>query len=115
MFASTKFTAVLSILAAATTAVYAAPAKVFDSHDVGKVDVVFRPDITAPIAGAVWNVGSIQTITWDTSNIPTDALNQTGIVLLGYVEDGDTTGNEHLDVRMYHFSRPRIRGPWKRV
>ncbi|KAM5534991.1 hypothetical protein V8D89_011364 [Ganoderma adspersum] len=96
MIASTKF-AVLSVLAAATAAVSAAPAKVFNSNDVGKVDLVFRPDITAPVAGAVWNTGTIQTITWDTSDIPTEALNQTGLVLLGYIEDGDMS--EHLDVQ----------------
>ena len=99
MFASTKLAAVFSVLAAATAAVSAAPAKVFNSNDVGKVDLVFRPDITAPTAGVVWTTGTIQTITWDTSAIPTEALNQTGLILLGYIEDGDTS--EHLDVRTY--------------
>ncbi|KAI1790164.1 hypothetical protein LXA43DRAFT_891553 [Ganoderma leucocontextum] len=96
MFASTKFAAVLSVLAAATAAVSAAPAKVFNPNDAGNVDIAIRPDITAPTAGAVWNVGSLQTITWDTSDIPTEAMNQTGLILLGYLQDGDTS--EHLDL-----------------
>ncbi|PIL22643.1 hypothetical protein GSI_15335 [Ganoderma sinense ZZ0214-1] len=96
MFASTKFAAVLSVLAVAI-AVSAAPAKVFNSNKAGNVDIVFRPDITSPTVGAIWNTGTIQTITWDTSDIPTEALNQTGLVLLGHIEDGDS--NEHLDVQ----------------
>ena len=111
MFSSAKFTAVLSVFTAAASA---APAKVFNSNNVGNVDIVFRPDITAPAAGVVWNKGSIQTITWDTSDIPMEALNQTGLVLLGYIQDGDT--NEHLDIRKHPCSPPHsgVRGSCKR-
>ncbi|KAI0632225.1 hypothetical protein C8Q77DRAFT_910051 [Trametes polyzona] len=91
MFA-TKFTAVFAALAAAATAVSAAPA----TFTGGKVEIVYRPHVIAPQAGDVWPVGSTQTITWDTSDIPEEAKNQTGLVLLGYIEDGSE--NEHLDV-----------------
>ncbi|EJF63335.1 hypothetical protein DICSQDRAFT_134768 [Dichomitus squalens LYAD-421 SS1] len=96
MFASTKFLAAFSVLAAAAAAVSAAPAKVFEPTN-GNVDVVFRPHITAPTAGVVWQAGSSQTITWDASNIPAENQNQTGLILLGYIEDGDV--NEHLDIQ----------------
>ena len=59
-------------------------------------DIVISPPITAPEAGDVWPVGSVQTVTWDTSVIPPDAPVLTGEILLGYVEDGST--DEHLDI-----------------
>ncbi|KAI0826910.1 hypothetical protein BC628DRAFT_1418958 [Trametes gibbosa] len=89
---STKLTTVLAALAVAATAVSAAPA----TFNGGKVDVVFRPHVTAPTADAVWPAGSVQTITWDTSDIPDDVKNQTGLILLGYIQGDDS--NEHLDV-----------------
>ncbi|KAL1950556.1 hypothetical protein VTO73DRAFT_5680 [Trametes versicolor] len=90
---STKLTTLFAALAVAASAVSAAPA----TFSGGKVDIVFRPQVTAPTAGDVWPAGSTQTITWDTSAIPAEARNQTGLILLGYVEEGDATGNEHLD------------------
>ena len=63
---------------------------------VRAVNDVFSPRITKPTAGDVWDVSSVQTITWDTSNIPAANLNQTGLILLGHVEDGST--DEHLDI-----------------
>ena len=39
---------------------------------------------------------STQTITWDTSAIPAEAANTTGLILLGYIQDNSTS--EHLDV-----------------
>ncbi|KAI9058487.1 hypothetical protein FKP32DRAFT_1669315 [Trametes sanguinea] len=92
MFAS-KLTAVFAVFAAAATAVSAAPAAVFSKP---KTDIVFRPHITSPQAGDVWPVGSTQTVTWDTSDIPEEARNQTGLILLGYLEGDDT--DEHLGV-----------------
>ncbi|KAI0349584.1 hypothetical protein OH77DRAFT_1414735 [Trametes cingulata] len=56
---------------------------------------VFRPQITEPKEGDVWTVGSVQTITWDTSNIPAANQNQTGLILLGFIEDGSI--DEHLN------------------
>ncbi|OSC97211.1 hypothetical protein PYCCODRAFT_1350861, partial [Trametes coccinea BRFM310] len=82
-----------AVFAAAATAVSAAPAAVFSKP---KTDIVFRPHITSPQAGAVWPVGSTQTVTWDTSDIPEEARNQTGLILLGYLEGDDT--DEHLGV-----------------
>ncbi|CDO69843.1 hypothetical protein BN946_scf184884.g2 [Trametes cinnabarina] len=92
MFAS-KLTAVFAVFAAAATAVSAAPAAVFSKP---KTDIVFRPHITSPKAGDVWPIGSNQTVTWDTSDIPEEARNQTGLILLGYLVGDDT--DEHLGV-----------------
>ncbi|KAI8994257.1 hypothetical protein BD414DRAFT_411938 [Trametes punicea] len=91
MFAS-KLAAAFVVFAAAVSAVSAAPT-VFTEP---KTEIVYRPHITSPKAGDVWPVGTTQTVTWDTSDIPDDAKNQTGLILLGYLEDGDT--DEHLGV-----------------
>ncbi|CDO71012.1 hypothetical protein BN946_scf184844.g16 [Trametes cinnabarina] len=56
----------------------------------------FSPPITSPKAGDVWTIGSTQNVTWDTSNIPPHNVNQTGLILLGYLEDGSE--DEHLDI-----------------
>ncbi|KAI0372271.1 hypothetical protein BV20DRAFT_940446 [Pilatotrama ljubarskyi] len=61
----------------------------------GATNDVFRPQITAPKAGDVWTVGTVQTIAWDTSNIPAANQNQTGLILLGFIEDGSI--DEHLN------------------
>ena len=63
--------------------------------------VVVSPPITSPEAGDVWPVGSVQTVTWDTSGIPAGSSSWTGEILLGYVEEGST--NEHLDIRACTF------------
>ncbi|KAI0659944.1 hypothetical protein C8Q70DRAFT_105287 [Cubamyces menziesii] len=82
MFAN-KFAALFTALVAAASVVSAAPAEDFEPH------------ITAPTAGAVWHIGSTQNVTWDTSNIPPSNVNQTGLILLGYLVDGSE--DEHLD------------------
>lgn len=94
MFASTKLIAAFSVVAAAASAVLAAPAVFTPSG--AKIDVVYRPQLTAPVAGDSWPVGSEQTVTWDTSDIPPEAIYQTGVLLLGHVEDG--SDDEHLDI-----------------
>ncbi|TBU29935.1 hypothetical protein BD311DRAFT_796293 [Dichomitus squalens] len=71
-------------------------------------DDVFSPSVTSPTAGEVWTVGSVQTVTWDTSNIPAANQNQTGLILLGSVEDGST--DEHLDIENPLASNFPIRG-----
>lgn len=100
MFASTKLIAAVSAIAAAASAVYAAPTAVstavFDPSK-NNIDIVFRPPITAPVAGDAWTVGSVQTVTWETKDIPPEVMNETGLILLGYIEEGST--NEHLDIR----------------
>ncbi|KAI0786877.1 hypothetical protein C8Q75DRAFT_769674 [Abortiporus biennis] len=47
------------------------------------------PPITSPDASTVWQVGTIQTVTWDTSNLPPPAniTNPTGKVILGFLTD----------------------------
>ncbi|RDX53403.1 hypothetical protein K466DRAFT_561901 [Polyporus arcularius HHB13444] len=94
MFASTKLIAAFSVVAAAAAAVLAAPA-VFDPSGA-KIDIVYRPHLTSPVEGDSWPIGSQQTVTWDASDIPPEALYQTGVLLLGHLVDGSS--NEHLDI-----------------
>ncbi|KAH9892701.1 hypothetical protein C8Q73DRAFT_791724 [Cubamyces lactineus] len=84
MFAN-KFTAIVTALVAAAATVSAAPG------------IVFSPPVTSPTAGQVWTIGSTQTVTWDTTNIPAANANQTGLILLGFIEDG--SDDEHLDTQ----------------
>ncbi|KAH9924651.1 uncharacterized protein BXZ73DRAFT_103489 [Epithele typhae] len=58
---------------------------------------VIAPAVTHPTAGTVWHVGALETVTWDTSSVPAWSEN-TGVLLLGFVEADDPSGNEHLDV-----------------
>ena len=58
-------------------------------------DVVVTPAITSPTAGEIWPVGSTQKVTWDTTTVPAGS-NITGVLLLGFVEDGSS--DEHLDI-----------------
>jgi len=57
----------------------------------------YSPPITSPQEGVDWEVGSTQTVTWDASNIPPSAANDTGTLILGYL-DG-YSDNENLDTR----------------
>ncbi|OBZ68973.1 hypothetical protein A0H81_11316 [Grifola frondosa] len=75
--------------AVASTAVHATPV------DEPVQNVVFSPPITAPTAGMTWPIGSEQVVTWDTSVVPAGSENQTGLLLLGYLEDN----SEHLDIQ----------------
>ncbi|PPQ86314.1 hypothetical protein CVT25_005615 [Psilocybe cyanescens] len=47
---------------------------------------VIAPRITSPNAQTVWPVGTVQTVTWDTSNFPPDSqiTNPIGQVILGF-------------------------------
>ncbi|KAF9185136.1 hypothetical protein BGZ49_004351 [Haplosporangium sp. Z 27] len=56
--------------------------------------VIINPQIKSPKRRDVWVVGSTETVTWSTKDIPANSQ-QTGTLLLGY----KTTGlDEHLDV-----------------
>lgn len=55
----------------------------------------YNPPITSPREGDDWEVGSIQTVTWDASHIPPSAENDTGTLLLGYLNE--YSDNENLD------------------
>ncbi|KAI5989053.1 hypothetical protein EDD15DRAFT_2389134 [Pisolithus albus] len=46
---------------------------------------VVAPPITSPTASTVWNVGTTQTVTWSTANLPTNITNPEGMLVLGYV------------------------------
>jgi hypothetical protein len=59
--------------------------------------LVFSPHITSPRKGAKWPIGSVQNITWETSNIPAEKHNSTTQILLGYIADN----SENLNVRKF--------------
>jgi len=79
--------------------------------------IVFSPHITSPTSEAIWPMGSTQNVTWgtprafsftfmiltlflvlvETADLPSEKREDTGIVMLGYLEDG----NEHLDIRQF--------------
>ncbi|THH27879.1 hypothetical protein EUX98_g6313 [Antrodiella citrinella] len=46
------------------------------------------PPITNPVAGAVWHVGDLVTVTWDTSVfVGVNVTNATGTIVLGFLEN----------------------------
>ncbi|KAG9316645.1 hypothetical protein JVU11DRAFT_2699 [Chiua virens] len=49
---------------------------------------VWTPPITYPDANTEWVVGETYTVTWDTSNEPTEVTNPTGYI---YLRHGDST------------------------
>ncbi|KAH9080198.1 hypothetical protein EDB83DRAFT_2310491 [Lactarius deliciosus] len=57
--------------------------------------VVVSPAITSPTEGEIWPMLSQQVVKWSTSEIPPNGRNNTGKILLGYLEDNDPS--EHLD------------------
>ncbi|KXN87620.1 hypothetical protein AN958_08401 [Leucoagaricus sp. SymC.cos] len=59
---------------------------------------VFNPHITNPRQGTVWIVGSQETVTWETDNIPPDSqlTNPNGRVILGFME------NNSLNLQLDH-------------
>jgi len=87
------FTALLSALVLAVST-NATPVHVAERTDLTELIVVV-PQITSPVQGDIWRVNSTQTVTWNTSNIPESGKNNTGHILLGYV-DGNST-SENLD------------------
>ncbi|KAF8919068.1 hypothetical protein CPB85DRAFT_1373676 [Mucidula mucida] len=48
---------------------------------------VYNPPIITPNADTVWGAGSIQTVTWDTTNLPPDSqlTNPNGKIVLGFL------------------------------
>ncbi|KAK1226262.1 hypothetical protein PQX77_010735 [Marasmius sp. AFHP31] len=58
--------------------------------------IVFNPKILSPDANTVWEAGKTQTVKWDPTGLPLDTL--TGQLVLGHIEDGDPSGNEHLQL-----------------
>ncbi|KAI0673367.1 hypothetical protein C8Q78DRAFT_933550, partial [Trametes maxima] len=65
---------------------------------------VWNPPIVEPDSDTVWKVGSTFMVTWDVSTRPEHVTNWDGEVVLGYLQDGDST-DEHLD-----FEHPLARG-----
>lgn len=56
---------------------------------------VYSPPVTSPDASTIWDIGSIEQVTWDTSSIPKAITNSKGKLVLGYVNNGT---DEHLDL-----------------
>ncbi|KAH8994361.1 hypothetical protein EDB86DRAFT_3078214 [Lactarius hatsudake] len=84
------FTALLSalVLAVSTTAT---PVHVAERSEL----IVVSPTITSPTEGEIWPILSQQVVKWSTSEIPREGQNNTGTILLGYLEDNNPS--EHLD------------------
>lgn len=85
------FTALLSafVLAVSTTA--ARPSHVSQRSEL----IVVTPHITSPSEGSTWLVNSTQHVTWDTAAIPPSAKNNTGVILIGYLDS--QSDSEHLN------------------
>ena len=94
-FAMQFLTTLLAALALAASATA-------DPIHVGGADgnIVDSPPIMSPQAGDMWEVGSNQNVTWNTSGILPGDTNYTGAIFLGY-DDG--SGSEHL----YNGKHPR--------
>ena len=84
------FTALLSVLALAVSTT-ATPVHVAERSEL----IVVSPSITQPSGGETYYIGSTQTCSWETDDIPPIAVNRTGTLLIGYYEPGDSS--EHLD------------------
>jgi len=91
------FTTILAALALAVSTTTATPI------DARAKLIVVTPEITKPVAGDLWTVGTQQLVQWDTSDIPDEAKNYTGSIVLGY-SDG-VTDSENLD-----FAHPLAKG-----
>ncbi|KAF8558329.1 hypothetical protein OG21DRAFT_1382797, partial [Imleria badia] len=46
---------------------------------------VVDPPITSPTANTIWNVGQTQTVTWQTTGLPVNQTNPSGMLVLGYM------------------------------
>ncbi|KAJ3509183.1 hypothetical protein NLJ89_g5356 [Agrocybe chaxingu] len=75
-------------LHAFTTLLAAAFSMGVQASPLSRRDVI-APKITSPDANTVWTVGSVVTVTWDTSNFPPDSqiTNPIGKVILGFDEN----------------------------
>ncbi|KAI9465066.1 hypothetical protein BJY52DRAFT_762522 [Lactarius psammicola] len=85
------FTALLSALALAVSTT-ATPVHLAERTEL----IVVSPHITSPTEGSIWPINSKQLVVWDTDNIPPSGENNTGTILLGYLDQDDS---EHLDFR----------------
>lgn len=72
-----SFTSILSVFLVASSA-FAAP--VIQPNK----DIVWNPKITSPKAGDSWAVGSTQTVTWETGDIPEQLKQSNGTVDLAH-------------------------------
>ncbi|KAJ7016205.1 hypothetical protein C8F04DRAFT_1056442 [Mycena alexandri] len=66
--------------------------------------VVISPNITYPTEAVSWPAGSTQTVTWDITRIPPEAVNNKAMLLLGHYTttwdaDGNEVKSENLDIK----------------
>ena len=61
-----------------------------------KSNIVVSPTILQPKGNETYFVGTTQTIVWDTTQIPLQAQNYTGTVLLGFWQANSSS--ENLDI-----------------
>lgn len=105
------FTTILSAFFLATTASNASPI-------AAQSLIVFSPHITSPKADMVWSMGASHNVTWgkhlllaqrpdsylffafsDTSNIPYEKRESTGVILLGHA--GNNSENLDISTSLY--------------
>ncbi|KAH7884958.1 hypothetical protein F5I97DRAFT_1881208 [Phlebopus sp. FC_14] len=72
----TMFMPVMLLLTSLATFVSAVPLALRDVVD---------PPITSPTANTVWHVGEQQTVTWNTTGLPSNPSNPNGMLVLGYM------------------------------
>jgi len=104
MIFGTSLVRLSALLLAGSTAVAALPQdpeqEVSHQKRVQPVELdVFAPPVTNPNSTTVWSVGDTQSVVWDTSGLSDEGKNATGLLLLGFLDANDTTGNEHLDIK----------------
>jgi len=85
------FTVILSALALAVSTTTATPV------DARAALIVVTPPVTSPKAGDIWTIGTGQLVEWDTSDIPDEAKDYTGTIVLGF--DDGFSSSENLDYR----------------
>lgn len=64
--------------------------------------IVIAPSWDNPKAGTTWQIGSRQSVQWNSDNVPPGIKADYVNLLLGYV---DTDGNKHMNSGKFHFSR----------
>jgi hypothetical protein len=66
--------------------------------------IAYSPPIQSPAVGDKWFIGQQRKIVWDTTRIPPEIWNTTGLILLG--RRNTTDENEHLDISAHLLHNP---------
>jgi hypothetical protein len=90
----------VTIFAAVASMVSAKPVVLVRDAVVGTPvsDIVVAPGFSNPTGGEIYQSGSAQVAQWETSTIPAEAQNYTGVLYLGY--NTPDSPSENLDISM---------------